>query len=106
MTRKKQSNSLEIQVTIPYRLHTWSESLTFDELNDTLFLIGIYADPEYPKALSPADRKRVEKWLKNNDVNAFIKSKELASMAYGQTLENELYAAEIMGMPYKRAVSH
>lgn len=104
MTQKK-SNPV-ISVKIDYTLHDWSESLSFDDINDTLFLIGLYHDPNYVNALSASDRALIEKWMTKNDVNKFIKAKELAYMAYGESLEKEQFAAEIIGMPYKRRLSH
>lgn len=105
MTQKK-FEKVVIKVTIPYTLHDWSESLTFDEINDTLFLIGMYTDEEYKQALSTSDRTRIEQWLKKNDVKTFMRAQELASIAYNTALENEVYAQEIIGMPYKRPRSH
>lgn len=105
MTQKKFEKPV-IKVTIPYTLHDWSESLTFDEIEDTLFLIGIYHDEKYSSSLTRQDKSRISDWLKKNDVNTFIKAKELASLAYNTALENEMYAAEIIGTPYKRPRSH
>ncbi|MCI4435589.1 MAG: hypothetical protein JHC33_02090 [Ignisphaera sp.] len=105
MTRKKFEKSV-ISVTLPYTLHDWSDSLTYDEIEDTLFLIGIYTDDKYVDSLSSKDKIRISAWLKKNDVSTFLKAKELASIEYIKTLENETYAAEIIGTRYKRPLSH
>ena len=105
MTRKKFDKPV-IAITIPYTLHDWSESLTYEEIDDTLFLIGIYHDEKYKNSLTRQDKAHISYWLKKNDVNIFMKAKELAALAYDTALENEIYARELIGTPYKRPMSH
>lgn len=103
---KTKHKSVSINITLSYTLHSWSDSLTYDELNDTLFLLGIYLDDTNQDAINSKDKKLIEHWLTTNDIEKFISSRDAATKAYATMLENEMYAKDVIGMKYHHPRSH
>lgn len=105
--KKEIKEDLNIDVVIQYKLHNWSETLTYDEIQDTLFVVRLYSDKTNPEStFNPSDRIKIENWLKINDITKFIKASDSAARVYSTMLENEMYAREIIGMAYKHPSSH
>lgn len=86
-------------------MHNWSETLSFEQINDTLFIIGQFLNNDKASFLE-SDVKVIEKWFKVNEIGRFIKAKEMALLAQEAEMEREIYAREIMAQPYRRPMSH
>ena len=90
---------------LQFELHEFSESLSFDQIMDTLFIVGQYLnDPEH-SAFNKKDIPTVEKWLETNQIERFFQAKHNALMA--QAIEDEKVEAvrEIMQTPIGRRES-
>ena len=79
--------------------------MSFNQINDTLFIIGQFLNNEKAEFLA-SDIKTIEKWFESNEVNKFVKAKEMALLAQEAEMEREIYAREIMAQPYRRPMSH
>lgn len=95
-----------INITLPCSLYDWSETLTYDQICDTLFAVNLYVNNDDHSMFSKTDLTLMEQWMKRNDFVRFLKARELASEAYHKTLENEMFAREISKMPLKIPMSH
>jgi hypothetical protein len=100
-----QKRAKKIRIALPFELHDWSETLSFEQISDTLFIVGQFLNNDKARFLE-TDIPRIEKWFEKNEISRFIKAKEMAMIAQEAEMERELYAREIMAQPYRRPMSH
>jgi hypothetical protein len=100
-----QKRVTKINVSLPLELHDWSETLSFEQITDTLFIVGQFLNNDKARFLE-TDIPRIEKWFEKNEISQFIKAKEMAMIAQEAEMEREIYAREIMAQPYRRPMSH
>lgn len=95
-----------INVTLPFELNNWSDSLTFDQISDTLFIIGKYINSEDHSMFTYGDLCKIQDWLATNNIEKFLAAKEAAVISQIKQMELEEYARDIMSYPVRRASSH
>jgi len=105
-TSKVALKSHVISITLPCELYEWSETLTFDQISDTLFAIDLFVNNDDHSMFSPKDLETVQNWMERNDFMKFVQAKELALVAHNTMLENEIFAREISNMPLRIPRSH
>ena len=103
---KTKTKGTVIHVSLPFELHDWSESLTFNQINDTLFVVGQYLNDNKDSLLTKKNMKLVESWLKKNDIDRFVQAKETSLTVMAAEQEREMFARSIMATSYKRPSSH
>lgn len=108
VTRKTRQRPIaeRINVTLPFELHDWSETLTFTQITDTLFIVGQFLNNDEHPMFSPSDLELIKDWMTKNDVRKFLHAKELAIAAQEAEMERQFFAQEIMQTPYRRPSSH
>ena len=83
----------------------WSETLSFEEIEDTLFLVGLYLNKDYSR-FTQEGLKKMESFVKRNDLKKFAEAHN-AALDVQEQLEDDLaYAQDIMSMPCKIPMSH
>lgn len=87
------------------KLSDWSETLSFDEIEATLFLVGLYLNKEYNR-FSPEGLKEMEAWMTRNDAKKFAAAHDNALIVQEKLEEDLAYAQELIGMPYRIPMSH
>ena len=98
--------SKEISVVLKVQLSDWSETLTFEEIDDTLHVIDLYFNGKDKNVFTPEGRKDIEEWLTRNDFKKFAQARATALVVQERLEENLAYAQEIIGTPYKIPMSH
>lgn len=93
-------------MTLPFELHDWSETLAFDQIMDTLFIIGQFMNNKKHPMFTPKDLQLVKNWFTKNDLGKFLRAKDLAIETQEAEFEREMYAREIIATPYRRPSSH
>jgi hypothetical protein len=73
--------------------------LTFDEINETLFVVAKYINNTDHSMFDEKDILSIEKWLTKNDVNKFFEAKIRAIRAQAQLDEAKYFAEDIMQTP-------
>lgn len=92
-------------IKIPFELNDYSEALTFDQIMDTMFIIGQYMNNPDHSVFAAEDIPAIEDWLVRNDIKKFIVAKQTALFAQAKLDESKEYAKEIMNMPLERKES-
>lgn len=65
----------EVIFPIKFVLYNWSENLTHEQLTSTASAISMYlTDETVRESLTKKTKTDVERWLKHNDINQFIKA--------------------------------
>ena len=106
VAKNQKSNESLVNITLAFKLFDWSETLTFDQIMDTLFVIGQFINNEKHPMFTEKDIKIIKAWLSKNSIDQFLQAKETALLAYENELNKELFAKEIMSTPYKHSRSH
>lgn len=102
----KKIESKEVSVRLRVKLSEWSETLTFDEIDDTLHLVDLYLNGKDPETFTPEGRKTIESWMERNDFRKFAAARQNAIAVQLKHDEDVAYAQEIMGIDYKIPMSH
>ena len=82
--RKKYKSGKTFTVKLDFELHDFSPTLSFDEIMDTLFIVGQYINHDKHDMFSKKDVPAIEDWLKRNDLDKFFKAKQEALMAQAE----------------------
>ncbi len=109
LLQKKRKNSKSgkiFTVKLDFELHDFSSTLSFDEIMDTLFIIGQYINHEKHDMFNKRDIPAIESWLKRNDLNDFFQAKQEALMAQAEADREKQKAKEIMRTPYRKESWH
>ena len=93
-----------IDVTRKYTLHNWSDTLSFEQLVETLYVIGSYL--EDPAVVCPEQALIIEQWMSANDMKKFLDAKDRALIVMGEQLEHEMAAKDIMSFPISKHKWH
>ena len=97
----------KINVTLPFELHDWSETLSFTQITDTLFVVSRFLNhPDKRSQFSEADLEIIKDWFTKNDIEIFLHAQTTAQAAYEIEMEKEMFAQEVIQTPYKRPMSH
>ena len=92
-------------IKLPFELHDYSETLTFDQVMDTLFIVGQYLNNEDHSMFLSKDIPAVQEWLRRNDINKFFTAKHAALQAQAKIDESKEFAREIMNLPVEKRES-
>ena len=103
---KQKPISERINVTLPFELHDWSETLTFNQITDTIFIVGQFLNNDEHPMFTPHDLELIKDWMTKNDIRKFLRAKEVALAAQEAEMERQFFAQEIMQTPYRRPSSH
>lgn len=106
MTETVPSTGKKIDVKLSFELHDWSETLTFNQISDTLFIVGQFLNNEEHTMFAEKDLSEIQSWLAKNDVNNFLRAKTVALSVLQAEQENRMFAQEISKLPYRRPSSH
>lgn len=97
---------ISIPVTLPCELHEWSETLTYEQISDTLFAVNVYLSSEHPDAITDNDKKVIDAWLNKGNLDKFLTAKNRARIEYQSLLEKEAFVQDIMSQDIKYPMSH
>ena len=105
MTEKTSKN--KVNLTIAFDLCDYSETLTFEQISNTLFVVACYLNNiDNLSAFTEEGIKQVQDWLTKNDINKFLDAKEAAYIIEEAEYSKKLFAKEIAGIKYKHPSSH
>jgi hypothetical protein len=95
-----------IDITLACTLYDWSETLTFDEIQDTLFAVDLYVNNEDHSMFTSEGLQEMEAWMKRNDFVKFVNASELGRIAQERYNESLAFAQEISNIPLKIRMEH
>jgi hypothetical protein len=84
---------------LPFKLCDFSETLTFDEITETLFVVAKYINNDDHSMFDEKDVSLIENWLTKNDVNKFFEAKVRAIHAQALLDEAKYFAEDVMQTP-------
>jgi len=102
---KKYSSGKEFTLKLDFELHDFSNELSFDQIMDTLFIVGKYLNNEDHSIFNKKDIPAIEEWLTRNDLNKFFRAKQVALQAQFKADCEKEAVKEIMNMPLSRKES-
>ena len=103
---KKNNAGKTFTIKLDFELHDFSTELSFDQIMDTLFIVGQYIKNSKHDMFNKKDLQAIEAWLERNDLNEFFAAKRNALQAQAAVEEQKQAAKEIMRMPYKKESWH
>ena len=102
----KYKSGKEFIIKLPFELHDFSEELSFDQIMDTLFILGQYKNNADHKMFNQRDLPSIKEWLTRNNINDFLEMKNIALEAQAKVEQEKQYVREIMQMPVSRERWH
>lgn len=95
-----------LNVKLDFDLCDFSSDLSFDELMNTIFVVGQYINHETHDMFNKKDIPAIEAWLERNDLEDFFKAKQDALQAQFDVDMEKQKAKEIMRTPYRKESWH
>ena len=99
-------NKKVLSVKLAFDLCDYSDTLSFDEVMNTLFVIGQYINNTDHRMFNKKDLPTIEAWLERNDIEKFFLSKRAALEAQYKLDFEKQKAKEIISTPYKKESWH
>ena len=99
---KRYKSGKTLIVKLPFELHDYSEMLSFDQIMDTLFIVGQFINNTEHQMFSKSDIPAIQEWMERNDVDLFFNAKRIALQAQAKVDEDKHVVRELMQMPIHR----
>lgn len=97
-----------VTIARTYQIHNWRDGLTFEQLMETLYVVGSYL--ENSAWVAPEDEKIIQEWMANNSMQKFLEAKDLAMTIQleAEEMEEELQrtASDITGISSRKHQWH
>lgn len=103
---KTKKNKEVLSVKLAFDLCDYSDTLSFDEVMSTLFVIGQYVNNTDHRMFNKRDLPIVEAWLERNNIDKFFLIKMAALEAQSKLEHEKQKAREIISTPYKKESWH
>lgn len=96
----------QVNAILSLNIYDWSETLTFQQLSDTVMAVNTYLMPSVSFKIAETDREKVKDWLQKNDLKKFASALMEAAEAQQVLALEEAYAKDIQQYPARRRLSH
>ena len=93
-------------IKLAFSLCDYSDTLSFDEVMSTLFIVGQYVNNTDHKMFNKKDLPIIESWLERNNIDNFFLIKMAALEAQAKLDKEKQKAKEIISTPYKKESWH
>jgi hypothetical protein len=99
-------NKEVLSVKLAFDLCDYSDTLSFDEVMSTLFVVGQYVNNTDHRMFNKKDLPIVESWLERNNIDKFFLIKMAAIEAQSKLDREKQKAKETISTPYKKESWH